>query len=472
MTAGAIVTSIVGMAVAQTAGQDAAPNPALTLDTRFGLSGDDDEVALRTGLGLEYVTRTRDQALRFTLDTDVDFGEDGLDRDAFLPDARVRYAFDNETTLLTFSARYTVREVEGIGFLLDGEAVDIDAGVDDLDQALIDGDDLERVEDDGRLVTTSADLGLQLFRRAPVGLEFGADVLRRDYRDTTDPELDDSEAVGFGGALRLTPRPGLDFRLTAQRSELTDEDQLDSETTIQRYGARVDWQATPGTALALGLTRIEREEERNAFVVLGDRVVLTGQRETIDNSGLGVDAAITQARPNGTRALTFSRRLTDESAILELGVARALDLPNGGRLEAGIGWADFEDGGDTLTGRLAYSTQLAPNLGVQARLTRTAGTNSEDQNIALTRGALTLTRRVTPTARVGLDMALARRDVIDGFQADQTNGSVGLNYEQALTPDWALSARYTHAASRTSGEDTERENRFSISVGRSFTFRP
>ncbi|PWJ12877.1 hypothetical protein [Jannaschia seohaensis] len=449
-----------GLGLAQERG--AAPNPELRFDLGIGLEQDDDGAGLHTDLGATYATRTRTQDLTFSLGTAVALDGEGLNENAFLPTARLSYGFDNGDTLLKLAGSYRVRRVEGIAFVLDAGADGSEGGLDEL----------EAVDDDGRLETLGAGIDLALNRRAPIGLELGAEVIDRNYRDTDDPDLDDTRSVSLDAALRLTPRPGLDFRLTAARSTATDAGELDSETETTTLGARVSWAATPATRVDLSLAHSEREEARNRIAIVGGALVATGGRETVTNDGLVWRGEIVQARPNGTRALRFSRTLVAGGAVARLRLARALELPGGGALELAIGAAHFEGGDTTPLLSLSYAAAPLPGDSLRVTLERMAETDGDDQEVARTRARLSYERALTPVSQLTLSAGLARVDVLDGFEPDRTTVTLGAAYTRDLTPDWALSARIDHAAARDEGGETERDSRVSLTLGRSFSFRP
>lgn len=448
----------VGVGLAQDRAGEAAPNPSLTADLELGLEAEDGEAGLRADIGLSYLTRTRTQALALRIGTGLELDGDGLGDDAFLPEVRLRYGVESGAAALELTAAYRLREVDGLAFALDPGDPDFD--------------EVDLVEDDSRLETVRAGLTLALWRDAPVGLELGADLTRRTYRGTSDPDLDDSRRSGLEAALRLTPRPGLDFRLTAARDASEDDGRLERETETLRLGGRVTWAATPATTVDLALAWSEREETRNAFAVVGDAIQLTGGRERLTTDGPVFEGALRQRRPNGSRGLRFSRRLTDDGSITDLELGRALDLPRGAALDLGLGAAHFEDGETILVGRLSYARPLPGGAGLTAALSRSAGTDGDDQDVARTRADLSWRRPLTPVSDLTVSAGLARLDVIDGFEPDATAATVSVGYSRALTPDWSLRARYAHDASRTDGAGTERENRFSLGLGRSFAFRP
>ncbi|TFL17126.1 hypothetical protein [Jannaschia formosa] len=441
--------------VGVTSAQEGVPNPALVIDLGVGLEADGDGPELRGDVGLSYLTRTRSQSFELSLGSSVRVGEDGIGDEALLPVLRTVYGFDNGATLLSLSGGYTLREVEGLSFLL---TEDLDG---DGDPGF---DTVGLVEDDGLLETVSANLALSLWRRSPVGLELGADLLRRDYRDTSDPDLDDSRRVGASAALRLTPREGLDFRLTASHRRESEDDLLDRETETTRLGAGVDWRAAPGTAIDLTVARSVREE---------DRLAAGGGRETIRTTGLVWEGGIAQDRRNGRRGLRFARTLVDDGDRLDdLELFRALDLAGGGALSLGVGLARFEDGDLAVEARAAYSQPLAQGARLTASLSRQAGTDGEDQEVARSQARIGFDRPLSPVAGVGISARLARIEVIDGVDPDQTAISVAASYRHALTPDWSLRASVTHDAARPEGGDTDRDTRLSLGLGRSFTFRP
>ena len=465
------LTGAVGMAVAQGRPGAEARNPSLTLGLSLGVEVDDDRAGLLTGLGLDYVTATREQRLAFSLDADALLDGDGFDRDAFSPRLGLDYAFDNGVSLLTLSADLSRREVDGLVFVLAPEDGEGAPGPDGSDDVLQPGE-VGTVEDDGTLETRRLSLGMELFRTDPVGLELGAALRQRDYQGTSDPDLEDAELRTLEGALRLTVAPGLTFRLTASAATESEEGLLESETRTRALGASVAWQATPTVALSLGIQNARREETRNVLAAVDGTPVATGARETVENAGLTFDAALVRARPNGEQSLALGRRLTDERSIYDLSVGRALALPGGGSLQGSVGLSAFEDGDAIGIATLAYRTELRPGAPFQASLSRRALTDDDDEDIARTDLRLSYGVPLTPVSRASLALGVSRVDVVDGFEPDSTGGSVTLGYDRALSPDWSLSARYTVAASRDAGARTERDDRVSLTLGRTFDLSP
>jgi hypothetical protein len=449
------------MGLAQGGPEAAEPNPVVTFDIGLGVVADRDETELRADLGVSYVTRTRDQTLSFTANTDVPLAGGDSDGSGFLPRLGAAYAFDNGTSALALAASYSLVEVDGLAFILDEDFSDID-----------DPEDLVTVEDDGRLATTRLSARLELWRQDPVGLELGAALLDRSYRDTVDPDLNDTGRVDLDAALRLTPRPGLDYRLTASRTRDEDDDLLDAETVSDRLGARVSWQATPTIALNLSVGRTEVREERNVVVPTGSGLVVTDARETIRNDGISFAASATQQRPNGARVLRLERDVNEQDAVLRFGLGRSLSLPGGATLGTALGVTRFEGGEAVATGQIDYALDLPRGVTFTAALAREASRDGDDQERARNSAGLALAIPLTPVSNVALGVRVVDTKVIDGFEADDTVSSVTVGYDYALTPYWGLAASYTHRTARTDGEDTERDDRFSLGIARSFVFRP
>lgn len=435
------------------------PNPLLRFDLGAGLRFEDDGPEIRNTVGVVYETRTRTQTLSLGLGSTVDVTEDGIDTDDALPTLTLDYLRDTGSLLLRLGVDYRLE--------------DVDSTIPGPDFTF---DSTDLVDDDGTRETIALSFDAELWRTDPVGLELGATLDTRRFNGTSDPDLDDTENRSVRIALRLEPSESLAFRPFVERTESIDDGVTGFETVTTRTGLQLSWQATATTFVDLSVARNNERETRDLTVVGvvngQPALVPTGGQETLETSGLTVEGALTHLLRNGTIGLEVGRELETEGSILTIQGTRSLDLANGAVLTGAIGASNIENSGTYLVGRLLYDQPLAQGGRLSFNLSRVADRDTDNQSVVRTRATVTHDRPLTPTSSLSANLGLARIDVVDGFEADQSIVSYGLSYDQALTKNWTFDAGYQVSSSRTEGLSSTTDSLFSLNLSRSFTFRP
>ncbi len=452
----------VGSATTTSAGPQASPpGPVLTLNLGVGLVLEDGELSNRNSFGASYRSETREQILDLSLGTSFDVDADGFNSDDTFPDADLAYVRDTGALLLRLSAAYSVADING-----------------NIPGPDFTFDETDIIRDDGTRATTRLGLGFVINRREAIGLEFDSTYQARDYSDTADPDLTDTEDLSYQGALRLTVSPTLTFRLTALKSDVEKGGDTETDEVETAYGARVTWQARPGTELDLSLARSRVETHENETIevidpetgLLIDRIP-TGVRLSSEQTGLVGDLALTRQLRNGTAGVSVGRELTTNGDIDRLAVSRRLNLANGADLRLSFGLVSFE-GSDTIpTVDMRYSQPL-PLGTLTASLQSDGFVDNDNQNVTRTRATLGYGRPLTPLSDLSVSLGLASIDVVDGLEADTVAADLLLGYSRQLDRNWSLNLGYQGTLSREDGAEDDRDSTVFVNLNRSFTIRP
>jgi hypothetical protein len=419
-----------GSAWAQDGGQGSAReltlgvSSSLSANTNRTLDPDDALSSTRAGLrfSLAYADVTPIQSFRLTGGVGLRqvWEDDAEDEDALdglaEPDLRLSFERAVPDTRIAATARVgreLVSFLEPIDDLLESPG---DPLLDPSD--LLGGDERE-----GSLLRLGGDVELELWRTAPVGLELSAGVALRRYQDVTDPDLTDSDRARVGASLRFTLDPVTRARIGLRHSRVEEEETGAGEAGDSRT-----------TALVGSLTR-----------------------ETPLGS-IGVDGSVddTEDGERYTLALDYATRLPLWSLSSRAGLSRgtAGDLSFVGSLRAE---RELIDGALSIT--------------VDQRL-RSIGSDGEDvEEEALVSGLrVGYTKQVNPLLGLTADASLLRTDPT-GDDAAETVASAGIGLQRQLTRDWTVNLGLRHRYRDDEGGGAH-DNSVSLSLGRSFAFRP
>lgn len=438
----------------------APPGPFLTLDFSTGLRLEDDGLVNRNTVGTTLTARTREQFLELGTSVSVDLDLDGVEQD-FLPEVNVAYVRDTGVLLLSLSAAYAVEDVTGS---IPGPDFFFD--------------ETDVISDDGTRETTQVALGFELGRRDPIGLEFNGTFQARDFNDTADPDLSDTQNTALNAALRFDLSRRLTFRLTAESLDVVDDGLLEGDERETGVGGRITWRATPRTTVDFALSRNERETIQNETVDVISPItglfvesVPTGEREIATQEGLVGDFSIQHRLPNGTVGLNASRDLSVNGDIDRVSLSRRLTLANGANLVLQVGAASFEESDTVPTFDLRYSRVLKRGQ-IEASLQRGVAVDNDNQNVARTRATVDHILPVSPGANLTTTIGLGSIDIVDGFEDDQLSGDLGVTYSRQLGDEWNMNLGYQGSFVRDGNETSDTDNTVFVTLQRSFTLRP
>jgi hypothetical protein len=404
---------------------------------------DEDESSFTTGLSFDLSSVTRTQRFGLSTDARLVFDEDGFDFEN--PGLDLDYARANRSTAFDVGLSYSVRDVEG-----EFEVIDPVTGiVTDL------------IDDDGTLESVRLNVGLETGRDAPFGTDTRFSFTDRTYSDTSDPDLSDLESWQIGTTLRFDVDPRISLRTSASYRETQEDDAAQTESRTTRFGIGGTFLIDPlwTASLDLGYSRFETEED-----VLGTRVLT-------EEDGVGASLSVTRQFRDGTLGLALAREVSDIGAEDSLRVFRNRALANGGELAWSLGVVSFPSG-DTAPIASASYAMPTPRGSFSVSLDQTTAVNNDDESVVSTSVALDYDQAINAVSSWSLNGSLSSVNVVGDDTEDQSRAEVGVAYNHDLTRDWALSASLRHRITYENGEKDDRASILSLSLGRSFSFRP
>lgn len=267
-------------------------------------------------------------------------------------------------------------------------------------------EDLDDLTGTGTRHALSFGARLELRRDAPLGVTLSAGQERLSYSDVTDPELIDTTRSRLGLGLRLDISPAL-----AATADLT----------ASRFATAA-------------------EPDRDTLALAG---------------------ALRLVRPDGEWRFTLDLADTPDGTRSGLGLARGLELPNGG-IDLSLGLTRGVEGDLGLVGALDYQ-RLHAGGEITAGLRHSLSTGNDDTEQRVTALNLGLTQALGADWSLSLEAAWARTEATaTGTRDDRTD--LGLTLSRALTPDWSVDLGLTHQI-----RDEAADTGLSLSIGRAFT---
>lgn len=449
-----LVVAWAAFAQGRDSGRDAAP-PRLVFDLSSTLRADsnrsldaadpDPGARLDTRLGFTLDTRTRTDRLLVSGSAllRLSSGEEtASDTGSGLQEPRLRLAYDRDTgnAKLSLSASYALSDVNLTDTLF-----------------LPDGSPGERVARDGTVADSALTFSLHTGVNDPLGFILSASASRRDYEETSDPDVSDSRrrALDLTARLTLSPDTRIDLNLGYRHSE--DDNATLTRRTDRSVSLRLGRALSPVASLQaeIGYSRNRRDQ-----VVLGLPVT-----ETADGAfGL---VGLSLARPNGTASVTLSSQRDIEGLRNSLRFGRSLELARGGELAADIGISARPGGDPQLVGSLRYAEPL-PSGRIEARLERSVSLDADGEDVTATRLALAWNHELTAVSRLGLSADYSRSSA----DADTvTRRSLRASWSRELTPDWSLEAGIQYR-DREDDAGTARSSAVFVTIGRRFVGWP
>lgn len=429
--------------------QDQAAAPAQTpaaagrLDLGLQARSEDGDLMGVLPVELSYKSATRAQLVDFALSLPVEFGNDDSDDAVSLGDwySRLVYSRQSRNSALELEARYYETD-------LDREIL-----FDDITETLV-------TVDRGSVADQRLGLGYVFGTQSKVGGELGLGYRKRDYTDTTDPDLYDAETVSGDLSLFLEPTSQIRARLVASESR-TDSYGEGTDTRDSRYGIGASLQLDKLTNLDLEVAQrdIHRDNLR------------TGEIEDAD--GPSVRFTGTRARPNGDWSLTYETDPGTEGRRDNLMFGRSIETSTY-QLNASLGATRFSGDLNPIY-HIAYERGLNDISEFRASL-RQAGYTDDDGDESLnTDLSLGYRRQLTGLSSLGANIRYRASDVQTGDRSDAETVALNVNYSHALANDFSFVAGFDIIRSN---EDDDRnqedgdEERIYLGVNRSFDFLP
>ncbi len=413
-----------------------APEARLTLGQQIAVE-EGDLIGI-TPLDISLRTGTRVQTLQFSLSAPFRLNDPNEDKTFTLGDPQARMLFRRGARNSAIEAELGYREND-----LDEEIL-----FDNLSNEFV-------TLDRGRVAQTDARLTYVFGREAKLGGEFGLSWLRRDYTDTTDPDLNDSETRSANVTLYLEPTPLIRARVLAQASR-TDGDN-DTDSRSDRYGVGASLQVDKLTNLDVELARsnIRRQED-------------DGTLERAE--GPSVRLGLTRSRPLGDWSLSFGSEPGTKGRRENFNIGRTLEM-RGYNVSGQVGVTRFQGNYDPIF-QIAYSQQLNRLSQFQASLRQAAATDDDGDEALNTDITASYSRQLSEVSSIGTNIRYRESQVQTGDREDARSVSFGLDYSRALPNDFSLVAGASIIRSKNSDGERDDEERIYVGVNRSFNFLP
>jgi hypothetical protein len=437
-----------GLCVLTVGGQAQEGGTLATLGLSFGgqyTANDpgEDESSFATDLSFDLLTVTQSQS--FGLSADGRFLQDETGFGFENPGLSLDYVRANRSTALSFGMSYRERDV-------DGEL----AVIDPLTLSFVDF-----IEDDGTLQILDTTLGLQTGLDAKFGTDTQISFTSRTYSGTSDPDLTDLETWQASTGLRFEIDPRITLRASANYLERQEEDILRTARRNASAGIGADLALDPLWSASVGLSFFSLETERDDGL---------GGRIATQQDGAGFSVALNREFRTGSLGLALARQITTNGAEDSVQVSRDRVFANGAELAWSLGLVSFENGDAAPVASLAFDLPT-PRGGFSVDLQQTTAIDEDDRNVRRTILDLGYNQEINSVSSWSLDGSLAGVEVV-GATDDQFRAELGVGYSHALTQDWALSTRLRHRVTYENGSRDNSASILSLSLQRSFSFRP
>lgn len=210
---------------------------------------------------------------------------------------------------------------------------------------------------------------------------------------------------------------------------------------------------------------------------LSDVTTLTANASTLRLNEVGLPASRTNSLSLGLQTDRVNGKIDADVTITDtnsgqresLSLGRSYELPTGA-LTARIGLSTRTSGGTALIGSLGWQ-QTLPNGTLSLSLSQSVTGNASAQETRLTRLGVGYSHQLLPLLSGSFNMGLQDSlDTATSLRTRSTDLSVNMRY--AVTADWGLNFGATHRILDKSGSPSANANVLSLSVSRSFDFRP
>lgn len=447
----AIVAGTVSMAALAAFSVEAQEGGALAT---FGLSfggeyrannPDEDESSLTTGLTFALSSVTAVQSFALSADGRLILDESRDEFEFEQPGLSLSYARNSRSTIFDTSLSYRVQDVDGI------EEV-----IDPVTETVID-----LIDDDGTLESLQLTAGLETGRDARFGTDTQVSFTDRTYSGTSDPSLTDLESWQFSTALSFEVDPRIILSSNASYRETQEDDPAQTETRTTRLGLGGEFLIDPlwTASASLQYSLFETEEEE------------AGRRVLTENDGLGFSLGLNRQFRDGTLGISLSRETLDIGAEDSLRVFRNRSLHDGGELNWSLGLVSFPSGDVAPIISASYSRPTQRGSLSASFLQQTA-VNDDDESVVSTSIALNYGQEINSVSGWSLSGSLSNVDNIGSDSDDQTRARIGVTYDHAVTRDWNLSTSLSHSVTYADSDRDNSASVLSLSLRRSFSFRP
>lgn len=323
-------------------------------------------------------------------------------------------------------------------------------------------DETDLIRDRGDEETIEARFRLETGLTAPLGLTLAGRYRDRNFTDTTDPDLFDSEILSLSAITRLTLDPVTEVRLVLSFDDYSADDapRTDRRTGRASLGLSRALSRIDTIDLLLGVTRIETDETIGG----GPR------RSETETGGIG-SFAFTRELRRGTVGTSFELDESENGQTATWLVNRDLPLPRGS-LALSVGAT--RDVADEIqpSGRLRFTHEM-PRSTLIAALSQDVRTSDRSNELRTTRASLDYIHEINALSQVGLSASFAELSRSGGPALNDTSRTdLRATYSHRVTRDWLLSSGYEYRIRDEDTVGTATSNRIFLTLEREFTLRP
>lgn len=418
--------------------QQLAPQARLTVTQQ--IAQDDGNLIGITPIDLSLQTGTRSQSLTFALSAPLRQGDPDDDGFLGLGDIQAQLAYRRFVRNASFETQMRYREA-------------------DLDRLIFFDDDLDSIVtlDGGRRADSSIRTGYAFGSQARLGGEFDLGYSRRDYSDTTDPSLTDSETVDANARIFLELTPLIRARILASALETDTDGGTDTRRRRVGVGASMQVNRLVNLDVELAQSRIRREDDVDGTVEKTD--------------GLSVRSSLTYLRNDGDYVLSVSSDPGTEGRRDRIQLGRNFERP-GYDFSLSGGFTRLDGGDLDPTARLSYQRNLDRQSRLQASLQREAVSDIEGNEAINTSLSSRYDRQLTERSSIGLGLFYRESEVQRGDREDARQAALDVSYNHSIVGDISVVAGINVTRARQSDGTRDDTERVYIGLSRSFDFLP
>ena len=455
---GALVGSVMAYAAA---GDDSEIEMLLDLDTRF-VSNDN----LRLDPNSAGTSTFWQNRFGFGLLTEnalsrLELGADGVFRVGDSPGPSDINGLDEPELSLLYSRA-----------VADGN-VEFDARYSRRDLQFLDAFGADEISDDTFTLNTGTreiwetGVSFETGQTATLGFAFSADYRERNFSDTTDPDLFDTENFDYTTEAILRFSPRTEGILGYTQEDYDASDAQGTERTTREISFAVTHEATPLMLLEASIGTAEIDESFSAPGVIDD-----------DESGLIGSFGITRELPRGSVGLSLESEIENTGRRTRLEVERTFVMPRATLTLSG-GIADSENGDIEPISRLDYAYQMPTGV-LDVTLSQSVNTTEDGEDILQLRAGIGYVHDVNAISSVSTrldfvsisDAGGGGGGVGPGAVQDEQRGTFSVTYTRGLTPDWFLDVGYQYNFEDTESTSSANSNQVFVGLNRSFRILP
>lgn len=441
-----ILASCSAVALAQDGGLQATLDVAQELNwsdnPEFETGNPESEAQLRTNLSFGLSSTTAVQSVGLQVGGALEFGQGDGDDGFTDPFANLTFARDTGNSTLNASLRYRESDVDGSLLLLD------------------EFDNIDLVSDPGTRADTNLQLGFETGKNASFGVSGEAFLITRDFQNTADPDLTDSERVGGELALRFDLSRVMTATLSTAFEDF-DVDGTDSDREERIVDASLAYDISPS------LTATARLGFATTDVITPQTV---GPDLVRTEEGLGFGFGLTQEVSNGSWRLALDSDVRSNGRRSQATLRRAFILPDGG-LAISVGATKSEDQSTNALFGMDYSRDF-PTGRLTVALNQNVSTNSDTQETLNTSLNVSYNQQINSVSSWQAGLSLADSNVLGSDIDDRLRVNFNTSYRHELGSEWGLVGGYRHSNLDTEDGNDASSNTVFLRLEKQFAWAP